>query len=206
LEDEQNRAKFVETIRNQASRLEAIVEDLLELADLDRPDAALNLKDGDLAEVVRDMAAGFEETAARRGLKLTLEVRPGLRASFDRKRVEVALRNLLDNAIKYTDSGTVRVSGEAGSGRVRISVADTGRGISAEHLPRVFERFYRVDRGRARATGGTGLGLSIVKHAIELHGGTVGVESAPQQGSTFWFEIPVNGGHGGAPKAPIPSP
>jgi two-component system phosphate regulon sensor histidine kinase PhoR len=191
LDDEANRARFVETIRNQAVRLEAIVDDLLELADLDRPDAALNVKDWDLAEVVRDMAAGFEETAARRGLALLLEVRPGLRASFDRKRVEVALRNLLDNAIKYTESGSVRVSAEAGPATIRVSVTDTGRGIEAQHLPRVFERFYRVDHGRARATGGTGLGLSIVKHAIELHGGRVGLTSAPGRGSTFWFEIPA---------------
>jgi two-component system phosphate regulon sensor histidine kinase PhoR len=193
LEDEANRTRFVETIRNQAARLEAIVEDLLELADLDRPDAALEVKDWDLAEVVRDMAAGFEETAARRGLTLDLAVRPGLRATFDRKRVEVALRNLLDNAIKYTDSGTVRISAEAIPSAVRVTVADTGRGIPAQHLPRIFERFYRVDRGRSRATGGTGLGLSIVKHAIELHGGRVGVQSAPDRGSTFWFEIPTNG-------------
>jgi two-component system phosphate regulon sensor histidine kinase PhoR len=194
LEDVENRERFVETIRAQAVRLEAIVEDLLELADLDRPDAALEVKSWDLAEVVRDMAAGFEETAARRGLDLELAVRPGLRASFDRKRVEVALRNLLDNAIKYTDSGTVRIAADAGPSALRVSVTDTGRGIPAQHLPRVFERFYRVDRGRSRATGGTGLGLSIVKHAIELHGGRVGVESAPERGSTFWFEIPANGG------------
>jgi len=193
LEDEQNRVRFVETIRAQAVRLEAIVEDLLELADLDRPDAKLEVKSWDLAEVVRDMAAGFEETAARRGLALDLAVRPGLRASFDRKRVEVALRNLLDNAIKYTDTGGVRVLAEAGPVGFRVSVTDTGRGIAPQHLPRIFERFYRVDRGRSRATGGTGLGLSIVKHAIELHGGRVGVESAPQRGSTFWFEIPTNG-------------
>jgi two-component system phosphate regulon sensor histidine kinase PhoR len=193
MEDEANRNRFVETIRNQAIRLEAIVEDLLELADLDRPDAVLDEKSWDLAEVVRDMAAGFEETAARRGLKLDLAIRPGLRAFFDRTRVETAIRNLLDNAIKYTDAGSVKVSAEAGPAFIRVSVADTGRGIPAEHLPRVFERFYRVDHARTRATGGTGLGLSIVKHAIELHGGRVGVESAPGRGSTFWFELPANG-------------
>ena len=85
---------------------------------------------------------------------------------------------------------------------IRISVADTGRGIEPEHLPRVFERFYRADHGRSRALGGTGLGLSIVKHAIELHGGRVGVESALGRGSTFWFEIPADGpgpSHAAAP-------
>jgi two-component system phosphate regulon sensor histidine kinase PhoR len=200
LEDEENRRRFVETIRTQAIRLEAIVEDLLELADLDRPDAALEVKDWDLASVVRDMAAGFEEIAARRGLALDLAIRPGLRARFDRKRIEVALRNLLDNAIKYTDSGRVRIFAVSGAGTIRVSVADTGRGIEAQHLPRVFERFYRADHGRSRAMGGTGLGLSIVKHAIELHGGRVGVESAPGRGSTFWFEVPANG------PSPLPHP
>jgi two-component system, OmpR family, phosphate regulon sensor histidine kinase PhoR len=199
LEDEANRSRFVETIRTQAVRLEALVEDLLELADLDRPDAALDLKDWDLATVVRDLAAGFEELAARRGLALDLEVRPGLRANIDRKRIEVALRNLLDNAIKYTDSGRVRIFAERGPSTVRISVADTGRGIEPQHLPRVFERFYRADLGRSRAMGGTGLGLSIVKHAVELHGGTVGVESAHNRGSTFWFEITVSGPPGVTP-------
>ncbi|HEY2924395.1 MAG TPA: ATP-binding protein [Candidatus Eisenbacteria bacterium] len=202
LEDEANRRRFVETIRSQAVRLEAIVEDLLELADLDRPDAALDVKDWDLASVVRDMASGFEELAARRGLSLDLEIRPGLRARFDRKRIEVALRNMLDNAIKYTDSGRVRIFAETGPSTIRVSVADTGRGIETQHLSRVFERFYRADHGRSRAMGGTGLGLSIVKHAVELHGGRVGVESAPGRGSTFWFEVPANGP--GPPQYPAP--
>jgi len=116
LEDEANRVRFVETIRAQAVRLEAIVEDLLELADLDRPDAKLEVKSWDLAEVVRDMAAGFEETAARRGLALDLAVRPGLRATFDRKRVEVALRNLLDKRDQVHGHGLGPRDRRGGSG------------------------------------------------------------------------------------------
>ena len=108
------------------------------------------------------------------------------------------MRNLLDNAIKYTDAGSVKVTVRAEDGDVRVSITDTGRGISPEHLPRVFERFYRVDLGRSRAFGGTGLGLSIVKHAIELHGGRVGVVSTPGTGTTFWFEVPAN-----SPKADV---
>ncbi len=198
LEDEGNRVRFVETIHAQAVRLEALVEDLLELADLERPDAALDVKDWDLAEIAREMAAGFEELAARRGLTLTLEAPRELHARVDRNRIEVAMRNLLDNAIKYTEAGGVKVAVHAAGDQVRVSIADTGRGIPPEHLARVFERFYRVDLGRSRASGGTGLGLSIVKHAIELHGGRVGVESRPGAGSTFWFEIPVYGPRGAA--------
>jgi len=196
LDDEANRARFVETIHAQAVRLEALVEDLLELADLERPDAVLDLKDWDMATVAREMVAGLEDLAKRRGLTLRLEARPGVHVRMDRKRVELALRNLLDNAIKYTDAGSVLVSVETTPAGTRVSVADTGRGIESEHLPRLFERFYRVDRGRSRALGGTGLGLSIVKHVVELHGGRVGVESAPGRGSTFWFEIPRDGSSG----------
>jgi two-component system phosphate regulon sensor histidine kinase PhoR len=193
LEDEVHRTRFVETIRDQASKLEALVEDLLELADLERADAPLDLKDWDLGEIVRDLASTYEDVASRRGLRLSLESRSGFRARVDRKRLELALRNLLDNAVKYTDHGAVSVRVEEHGGAVRVCVTDTGRGITAEHLPRVFERFYRVDRGRSRAMGGTGLGLSIVKHAVQLHGGRVGVESEAGQGSTFWIEVPREG-------------
>jgi len=195
LEDEENRARFVETIRAQAARLEALVEDLLELADLERPDAALDVKDWDLGQLVREMAGTFEELAGRRGLRVELDARPGIRARVDRAKIDLALRNLLDNAIKYTDVGTVTARIERTASAIRISVTDTGRGIDPEHIPRLFERFYRVDRGRSRALGGTGLGLSIVKHAVSLHGGRVGVESRVGEGSSFWFEIPPDGPH-----------
>ncbi|MGE5175729.1 MAG: ATP-binding protein [Hyphomicrobiales bacterium] len=195
LEDEANRARFVETIRAQAARLETLVEDLLALADLERPDAPLERKDWDLGQIVREMGETFQDLAARRGLRLVVEARPGVRARVDRSRLELALRNLLDNAVKYTDVGTVTLRLERTASAIRVSVSDTGRGIEAEHLPRLFERFYRVDRGRSRALGGTGLGLSIVKHAIQLHGGRVGVESRVGDGSTFWIEVPPDGPH-----------
>ncbi|MGH7681659.1 MAG: HAMP domain-containing sensor histidine kinase [Candidatus Eiseniibacteriota bacterium] len=195
LEDEENRARFVETIRVQAERLEALVEDLLQLADLERPDAALDVKDWDVSAIVRDLTASFEDLAARRGLRLEADARPGIRARVDRKRIELALRNLIDNAIKYTDAGLVTVRVERTSSAIRVSVNDTGRGIDAEHIPRLFERFYRVEQGRARTLGGTGLGLSIVKHAIQLHGGRVGVDSKVGEGSSFWFEVLPDGPH-----------
>ena len=195
LEDEEHRGRFVETIRAQAARLEALVEDLLELADLERPDAALDVKDWDLGQIVREMVSTFEDVATRRGLRIELDARPGIRARVDRAKIDLALRNLLDNAIKYTDVGTVTVRIERTASAIRVSVADTGRGIDAEHVPRLFERFYRVDRGRSRALGGTGLGLSIVKHAVSLHAGRVGVESRVGEGSTFWFEFPPDGPH-----------
>jgi len=193
LEDEAHRVRFVETIRDQASKLEDLVEDLLDLADLERPDAPLDLKDWDIGAIVRELSSTFEDVASRRGLRLELEGRSGVHAWVDRKRLELAIRNLLDNAVKYTDRGTIWVSLDGDRDAVRLRVSDTGRGIPAEHLPRVFERFYRVDRGRSRAQGGTGLGLSIVKHVVQLHGGKVWVESEVGRGSTFWIEVPPEG-------------
>ena len=193
LEDEENRAKFVETIRVQAEKLEALVNDLLTLADLERPDTQLDVKDWDLAEVVRETAMPFEDNASRRGLSLVVEAESRTMTRLDRRAIEFALTNLLDNAIKYTERGTVLVRVGRNGDRARVEVTDSGPGISSEHASRVFERFYRVDRGRSRVAGGTGLGLSIVKHAITVHGGTVGLASAPGSGSTFWFEIPVDG-------------
>ena len=193
LEDVANRERFVETIRTQAEKLEALVDDLLQLADLDRPDAALDLKDWDVSAIVRELTASFEDLAARRGLRLEVEAPLGIRARLDRKRLELALRNLIDNAVKYTDTGGATIRVERAPTAIRLSVTDTGRGIPPEHIPRLFERFYRVEQGRSRALGGTGLGLAIVKHAIFLHGGRVGVESKPGGGSTFWIEVPTDG-------------
>lgn len=193
LEDKENRARFVETIRVQAARLETLVQDLLDLADLERPDSPLDLKDWDVGQITREMGATFEDLARRAGLKLEVTARTGIRARVDRTKIELALRNLFDNAIKYTEAGAIHVRVDETPTGVRVGVTDTGRGIPAEHLPRVFERFYRVDRGRSRARGGTGLGLSIVKHAVLLHNGKVGVESAPGSGSFFWIEIPRDG-------------
>ena len=126
-------------------------------------------------------------------MRFEIEAAPGTFVRCDRKRLELALRNLMDNAIKYTESGWVRVRLEPGPARVRVTVSDSGRGIPPEHLPRLFERFYRVEQGRSRALGGTGLGLSIVKHAVQLHGGAVGVESKVDEGSSFWLELPRGG-------------
>ena len=114
-------------------------------------------------------------------------------ARADRKAVEQVFTNLLDNAIKYCGSGTqIRLRAQKGSGNtLRVEIADSGPGIEPRHLPRLFERFYRVDSGRSRDMGGTGLGLSIVKHLVEAMGGTLGVESTPGRGATFWFTLPV---------------
>ena len=134
--------------------------------------------------------------ADSKGLRLLLDAQaeaPPARA--DRGAVEQVLTNLVDNAVKYCPSGTsvtvrVRAEDDDPQSYVRIEVEDTGPGIEPRHLPRLFERFYRVDSGRSRDMGGTGLGLSIVKHLVEAMKGSVGVDSTPGKGSTFWFVLP----------------
>src|SRR5688572_17063679 len=142
LNDAENRERFVEIIRAQAARLETLVGDLLDLADLERPDSPLELKDWDIGQIAREIGETFEDVARRAGLAVEVSARPGIRARVDRTKVDLALRNLLDNAVKYTDAGTITVSVEGTADIVRVSVSDTGRGIAAEHVPRIFERFY----------------------------------------------------------------
>ena len=190
LEDAENRAGFVRIIRDQTERLQALVEDLMSLAELERPGASLRLERFDLREPVERQTTLARDRARRAGLSLELDVAAPIEVVADRARIEQVLANLLDNAVKYTERGGVRVSLGSDATRAWCEVRDSGSGIPEENLPRVFERFYRVDKARSREPGGTGLGLSIVKHIVTLHGGEVSVESAPGRGSTFRFEIP----------------
>jgi two-component system phosphate regulon sensor histidine kinase PhoR len=191
LDDTEHREAFVKSMRDGAVRLQALVEDLLALAELERPDASLRREPLDLRALVAEHVEHVRPAAERAGLALVLEPGPAVTLDGDRVRLGQVLANLLDNAIKYTESGSVRVALGANNGRAWCEVRDTGPGIPASDVPRVFERFYRVDKARSRAAGGTGLGLSIVKHALVLHGGEVSVVSRLGEGSTFRFEVPV---------------
>jgi two-component system phosphate regulon sensor histidine kinase PhoR len=191
LEDSENREQFVRVIRDGAVRLQALVEDLLALAELERPDVALRRERIDLRALAEAAVSASRDAAQRGGL--SLELAPGGAAwvEADRVQIEQAIANLLDNAIKYTERGSVTVAAGATGGEAWFEVRDTGAGIPAVDQPRIFERFYRVDKARSREKGGTGLGLSIVKHAIQLHGGEVSVESRVGAGSVFRFRIPI---------------
>jgi two-component system phosphate regulon sensor histidine kinase PhoR len=130
--------------------------------------------------------------AAEKEISLVLTCPRELRARFDQSLIERAVVNLIDNAVKYSESGgNVQVQGLAHDGEVVISVRDDGCGIATEHLPRLFERFYRVDKARSRELGGTGLGLAIVKHVAQVHDGWVTVQSALGRGSTFEIHLPA---------------
>jgi two-component system phosphate regulon sensor histidine kinase PhoR len=190
LDDVEHRESFVRIIRDQTERLQALTEDLLSLAELERPGAELRLERFDLRELVTRQAAVPAERARRAGIVLEVEPGGAVDVVADRARIEQVVANLLDNAVKYTEKGGVRVALGVSDGTAWCEVRDSGSGIPAEDLPRIFERFYRVDKARSRELGGTGLGLSIVKHIVTLHGGTVSVESAPGRGSTFRFELP----------------
>ena len=190
LEDREHATQFVQIIRAQAERLQALVDDLLSLAELERPDAEFQATRYDLHIAVERQVAAFADAARRAHLSLVFEPSAPVWVLAEGPRLEQVVANLLDNAIKYTEAGvvTVRIGEDATMGWCEVS--DTGPGIDAEELPRVFERFYRIDKARSREKGGTGLGLSIVKHIVGLHGGEVSVRSEPGVGSTFRFEVP----------------
>jgi two-component system phosphate regulon sensor histidine kinase PhoR len=192
LEDARHRRDFVEKIDRHALRLQQIVDDLLQLAKLEQPAVKAERREINLAIVARNVAATYEVAATRKGLALRLELpESGAIALADPELLERALSNLLDNAVKYTPAGEVKLAVGLGERCAYCEVSDTGPGIPPESLPRIFERFYRVDLGRSRELGGTGLGLSIVRHSVELMGGTVQVRSELGSGTTFRIELEI---------------
>ncbi|HNQ81782.1 MAG TPA: ATP-binding protein [Candidatus Aminicenantes bacterium] len=173
-------------------RMRAIVDDLLKLGELESPDIRLDLKAVDPAAAVRRIAELYAARAAEKGLSLKIEAAPDLPpVRADEVLLEQLLINLVDNAVKYTDRGGVTVSLSPGKGLMTLQVSDTGPGIAAEHLPRIFERFYLVDPSRSRKLGGTGLGLSIAKHIVLLHGGSIEARSGAGAGTAFIVRLPL---------------
>jgi two-component system phosphate regulon sensor histidine kinase PhoR len=192
--------RFVDMIERNACRLQELVEDLLELSRIESKQARFEAEPVEVGPVVEQILALFREPVERKRQRAVAASTESLPAVLgDRRAIEQVLTNLVENAVKYCPDGatiTVRATEKAAAGNadartVRIAVEDTGPGIEAKHLPRLFERFYRADKGRSRDMGGTGLGLSIVKHLVEAMDGKVGVESTPGKGTSFWFTLPV---------------
>jgi two-component system, OmpR family, phosphate regulon sensor histidine kinase PhoR len=184
--------EFAVRIGREAERLDTLVRDLLDLSRVER--GTLDVEPVDLVGLAKEVVGGFADRAEERRIKLRTELRPNVAMRGDRAQLGLLLSNLIDNAVRYTPSrGTVRVRLDGGESRAVLQVADTGEGIPASELPRIFERFYRVDKARARQTGGTGLGLAIVRHVAESHGGTVTVDSELGRGTTFTVILPVAG-------------
>jgi two-component system, OmpR family, phosphate regulon sensor histidine kinase PhoR len=186
--------QFVEMIARHAERLSRLTRELLDLSRLEAGDFRLEIGPVDLAALCAASLDLVRARAEEKRIKLGFDGPPGLRAMADRRALEQILVNLLDNAVKYTPpGGRVTVLTDSTGNFVVVSVLDTGPGIEPRHRARIFERFYRVDVGRAREDGGTGLGLAIVKHLAQAQGGQAGVESG-QGGSRFWVKLPAVAG------------
>ena len=188
--------RILEIMERHSNRLNALVEDVLSLARLESPGMELNLSDFDLPDLLHSIMRDWEKRFSEKQLKSHLNFPRNLpRLHADETRLQELIYNLLDNAVKYSNpGGTVFLRAEPAENSVRISVADHGTGIAPADLPRIFERFYRVDKSRSSEHRGTGLGLSIVKHIAQLHGGSVEAESDLGKGTTVTVLLPANPG------------
>ena len=189
---DEDRQRFLSTIDANTRRMQRIVDDLLDLSRYESGSWTPNVVANDLTGLVTDVFTSVQRAADAKGLALRFDApAEARRVDADPTALRQVLSNLVENAVRYTTSGAVVVRAEAiGDRGTTISVADTGSGIPSEHLPRIFERFYRVDAGRARGEGGTGLGLAIVRHLVEAHGGSVHAESAVGRGTTITVHFP----------------
>ncbi len=186
------RADFEARLKRQLARMQSLVEDLLSLSRLEGRQVEVHREPVALAGLVRELFGNLAPLARAAEVELEADLAEGLTLTTDRTLLEMALRNLVDNAIRYNRSGgRVAVRGAAAGGEAVLEVADTGEGIPAVHLDRIFERFYRVDPHRSREKGGTGLGLAIAKHAVAQLQGKVAVESTVGLGTTFRLILPL---------------
>ncbi|ETX06429.1 MAG: hypothetical protein ETSY2_17150 [Candidatus Entotheonella gemina] len=194
IDDREHAYRFLDIIANNGDRLHAIIEDLLSLSRLEQAEQTADLvrQETLLQHVIEKAVQSCEAKAVSRQVTITTVCDPEHRFSLNASLIEQAIVNLLDNAINYSKAGsTIHIAASRHAGEVTVCVQDEGIGIPQEHLPRLFERFYRVDKARSRERGGTGLGLAIVKHIAQVHGGQVSVTSTLGEGSTFTLRLPV---------------
>ncbi len=190
--DEETARSFYEIIEIEAERLQKLTDDILQLSEIESGARDPENETAGIRETAERIAESLRPEAEERGVSFRIEAEPGLRVGASPRRLHQLLKNLMENGMKYNrPGGTVTVTAAKERGVAVIRVADTGIGIPAEHLDRIFERFYRVDKGRSRAQGGTGLGLSIVKHIVSLYGGDIQVESEVGSGTTFTVRLPL---------------
>lgn len=184
--------EHMQTILEATDLLTYLVEDLRMLAQAEAGKLVLNKEVVNVGELLQDAVINFEQQAADQGVSLELgRVSEDLQVTADWRRINQVLGNLLSNALRYTaKGGKISMTAAAAKGNVLITVTDTGAGIPAADLPHVFDRFWRGEKSRSRASGGIGLGLAIAKQLVNLHGGMIGVESDAGKGSTFWFTLP----------------
>ena len=182
-------------ILRHADRLIDLTQDLLTLSELEEKGIPLRREAIDWPELLASVRVLFEKKLLEKKLRLDISLPENLEPiafKGDRFRLEQMFINLLDNAVKYTDRGGIAIHVLVAPGRLIVEVKDSGVGIAPDHLPRIFERFYVIDKARSRQSGGTGLGLAIVKHIVTLHGGEIRVESTPGVGTTFTLLFPLD--------------
>ncbi|OGO19044.1 MAG: hypothetical protein A2Z15_06935 [Chloroflexi bacterium RBG_16_50_11] len=184
----------IRSLNEEAASLSRLVADLQELSLADAGELKITVQPEDINRLIKETATALQAKATARDLKLTTDLPAELpMVNIDAHRIKQVINNLLDNAIAHSGKGgTINVIARAQGNLVSISVSDTGEGVPPEDLPMIFERFYRVDKSRARTTGGSGLGLTIARRLVEAHGGTIEVKSRLGQGSTFTFTIPIS--------------
>ena len=191
LDDKENSRVFLKIIQDHAARLNNLINDLLSLSHLESKQMILGKKSFNLVQQVEEVILGFSSQLKKKNIQVKNELPGDFVILADKGRMDQVFTNLIDNAIKFNkENGSIRIYSELSADKKRIIVEDSGLGIPEKDIPRIFERFYRVDKARSRELGGTGLGLSIVKHIVELHGGSIGVESIEGLGSKFWLTLP----------------
>ncbi len=192
IDDKENNRQFLKIIKDHADRLDSLVSDLLDLSCLESRQIRLEKQEVDVRGLAGQVLSGFSSQLKKKGIEAHNELDAGLSVMADKSKMEQVLTNLIDNAIKFNhENGSINIYSVKAQDRIKVIVEDSGAGIPPKDISRIFERFYRVDKARSRDLGGTGLGLSIVKHIVELHGGTVGVESTEGLGSKFFFYLPA---------------
>ncbi|MEQ8908969.1 MAG: ATP-binding protein [Vicingaceae bacterium] len=190
LEDKKINREFLLKAEKSINRMIEMVDDLDEISKLESNRMQLNRKDFDLSELTKEVIESLEHRADSRKIKLQLTTPKATKVNGDPVRISQVLTNLIVNSINYgKEEGRTNIKFYDMDENILIEVSDNGRGIAEEHLPRLFERFYRIDKGRSRAEGGSGLGLAIVKHIIESHDQTINVRSTEGEGSTFSFTL-----------------
>jgi signal transduction histidine kinase len=184
--------RYLHTAQREIRSLSLLIDDLFELAQLEAGGLRLEIGPNALSDLLSDTIESFSELAMRQGVALEGSADPGVDpVDMDAQQIGRVLANLVSNGLRHTPpGGTVRVQATATTGGVQVEIQDTGEGIDAQDLPHVFERFYRGEKSRSRATGGAGLGLAISKGIVEAHGGQIGAESTPGQGTRFFFTLP----------------
>ena len=193
VEDPETEERYLRTAQREIRSLSLLIDDLFELAQLEAGGLPLDLGPAALSDLISDTIESFSELAARGGLTLEGSVGPGIDpVTLDARLIERVLSNLVGNALRHTPpGGRIEILARQLDGGVGVEVRDTGEGIEAEDLPYVFERFYRGEKSRSRATGGAGLGLAIARSIVEAHGGAMAVDSAPGEGTRFTFTLPT---------------